>query len=110
MAKQVGDTMAFGLNAEIFGPRTVRGEDMLMSQYGERGMTRMQPVKDLLQAGINVHAEGVRAPLYTVERLVTRTSGFRPRRDRAPGTRPRRSVVLTASPRCPPHAARAVPS
>jgi predicted amidohydrolase YtcJ len=82
LAKQVGDTMAFGLNAEVFSPRTVRGEDMLMSQYGETGITRMQPVKDLLQAGINVHSEGVRTPLFRVERLVTRTSGFQSRRER----------------------------
>jgi len=82
LAKQIGDSMAFGLNMELFAPRTVRGEDMLMSQYGEQGMSKMQPIKDLVAAGLSVHIEGVRAPLYNVERLVTRTSGFRPRRER----------------------------
>jgi predicted amidohydrolase YtcJ len=88
LAKEIGDTMAFGLNAEVFSPRTVRGEDMLMSQYGETGIARMQPVKDLLQAGINVHSEGVRTPLFRVERLVTRTSGYQSRRERAGAVAP----------------------
>jgi hypothetical protein len=84
-AKQMGDRLAFGLTTEVFNPRVVRGEDMLMTQYGERGMARMQPVKDLVQAGINVHSEGTGAPLDRVERLVTRTAGFRTRRERAAG-------------------------
>jgi predicted amidohydrolase YtcJ len=42
----------------------------------------MQPVKDLLAAGINIHSEGPATPLYRVERLVTRTSGYRSRRER----------------------------
>jgi predicted amidohydrolase YtcJ len=88
LAKQMGDVIAFGLTAELFSPRVVRGEDMLMAQYGERIMSSMQPVKDLLAAGLNVHAEGVEEPLYRIERLVTRTSGFRPRRERAPGAPP----------------------
>jgi predicted amidohydrolase YtcJ len=94
-AKQMGDNIAFGLNTEVFSPRTVRGEDMLMTQYGERGMARMQPVKDLVEAGINVHSEGTSAPLYRVERLVTRTAGFRSRRERAAGTP---SVLRTWAP------------
>jgi predicted amidohydrolase YtcJ len=92
LAKQMGDTMAFGLNPEIFSPRTVRGEDMLMSQYGETRIARMQPVKDLVAAGINVHSEGPDMPLYRVERLVTRTAGFRSRRERASAATPSRLI------------------
>ena len=84
LAKQYGDRLAFGLNAEVFDPRIVRGEDMLMSQYGERIAT-MQPVKDLVQAGLNVHFEGAdsnKPPLWRIERFVTRAAGFMPRRAR----------------------------
>ncbi len=91
MAKQLGDSFAFGLNAELFDPRTVRGEDMLMAQYGERGMTRMQPVKDLVAAGLNVHFEGGspnKPPLWRVERFVTRTAGIVPRSRRRTGAPP----------------------
>lgn len=88
LAKQYGDRLAFGLNSEIFAPRVVRGEDMMMAQYGER-MGRLQPVKDLLAAGINVHFEGGSGdepPLWQIERFVTRTADVRPRRER--GGRP----------------------
>ena len=93
LAKQLGDKMAFGLTAEVFSPRMVRGEDMLMSQYGEQGLNTMQPVKDLLAAGINVHSEGVEMPLYRLERLVTRTSGFRTRRERTSGAARAQRVI-----------------
>jgi predicted amidohydrolase YtcJ len=75
MSKQLGDRMAFGLNAEIFSQRVVRGEEMLFSQYGEK-MNTMQPVKDLLAAGVNVHFEGGKPdepPVWRIERFVTRT-------------------------------------
>lgn len=84
LAKQMGDAIAFGLNEEVFDPRVVRGEDMLMAQYGER-IARIQPVKDLLQAGLNVHFEGAspnKPPLWSLERFVTRKAGFMPRRQR----------------------------
>jgi hypothetical protein len=74
LAKQLGDRMAFGLAPEIFSQRVVRGEEMLYSQYGEL-MAAMQPVKDLVQAGLNVHLEGGSArnyPLWRIERYVTR--------------------------------------
>jgi len=29
LAKQQGDSVAYGLNAEIFSPRVVRGDEML---------------------------------------------------------------------------------
>jgi predicted amidohydrolase YtcJ len=91
MAKQLGDSFAFGLNSELFDPRAVRGEDMLMAQYGERGMSRMQPVKDLMAAGLNVHFEGGspnKPPLWRIERYVTRKAGFMPRSQRRGGAPP----------------------
>ena len=75
LAKQLGDKMAYGLNAEIFSQRVVRGEEMLFSQYGE-GMHNMQPVKDLVNAGVNLHFEGGKPnepPVWRIERFVTRT-------------------------------------
>ncbi|MBA2689372.1 MAG: amidohydrolase family protein [Burkholderiales bacterium] len=75
LAKQLGNQMAYGLNSEIWSQRVVRGEEMLFAQYGEK-MHTMQPVKDLLQAGLNVHIEGGNAkayPLWRIERFVTRT-------------------------------------
>jgi len=75
LAKQMGDKMAFGLNSEIFSQRVVRGEEMIFAQYGEK-MHTMQPVKDLIDAGVNVHLEGGKpdeSPVWRIERFVTRT-------------------------------------
>jgi predicted amidohydrolase YtcJ len=77
MAKQLGDRIAFGLNSELWSPRTVEGVEMLSYQYGE-GMHTLQPVKELLQAGLNLHLEGGKPgepPLWRIERFVTRTEG-----------------------------------
>jgi hypothetical protein len=85
LAKQLGDRMAFGLNAELWNPRVVRGEEMLFAQYGER-IGRIQPVKDLVAAGIAVHFEGgdpEEPPLWRVERFVTRTERYATRSERA---------------------------
>jgi len=74
LAQQLGDRMAFGLNAEVFSQRVVRGEEVLYAQYGDRVNT-MQPVKDLVQAGLNVHFEGGNwkgSPMWRMERFVTR--------------------------------------
>ena len=49
-AKQLGDSVAYGLNSELWNPRIVRGEEMLFYQYGER-MGDMQPVKRLSKRG-----------------------------------------------------------
>ena len=84
-AKQLGDSVAYGLNSEIWSPRIVRGEEMLFSQYGER-LGSMQPVKDLVAAGLNVHFEGGKPdepPLWRVERFVTRVSRYATRSERA---------------------------
>jgi predicted amidohydrolase YtcJ len=91
LARQMGDTIAFGLNSELWNPRVVRGEEMLLAQYGERRLSRMQPVKDLVAAGLNVHLEGGNPnapPLWRVERFVTRKAGFMPRSQRRGGTPP----------------------
>jgi len=75
LSKQLGDGLAFGLNSEIFSQRVVRGEEMLFAQYGEQ-MHSMQPVKDLINAGVNVHIEGGKPdepPVWRIERFVTRT-------------------------------------
>jgi hypothetical protein len=84
-ARRAGDSMAFGLNAELWGQRVVRGREMLSAQYGDR-LHRIQPVKDLLDAGINVHFEGGKPddpPLWRVERFVTRVARFATRSERA---------------------------
>jgi predicted amidohydrolase YtcJ len=85
MAKTLGDTVAFGLNSELWSPRIVRGEEMLFAQYGER-LSRIQPVKDLVNAGVHVHFEGGKPdepPLWRVERFVTRVDRFQTRSERA---------------------------
>jgi predicted amidohydrolase YtcJ len=85
LAKQLGDSIAFGLNSEIWSPRIIRGEQMLFSQYGER-LGRIQPVKDLVEAGLLVHLEGGKPdepPLWRIERFVTRTERFATRSERA---------------------------
>jgi predicted amidohydrolase YtcJ len=94
-AKSLGDSIAFGLNSELWSPRIVRGEEMLFSQYGER-LGRMQPVKDLVAAGLNVHFEGGKPSepaLWRIERFVTRTDRFQTRSER---TRQRSAATTPA--------------
>jgi len=82
-ARSMGDSIAFGLNSELWSPRVVRGEEMLASQYGD--LSRLQPVRDLLEANINVHLEGGNPgepPLWRIERFVTRTDRFETRSER----------------------------
>ena len=84
-AKRLGDSVAYGLNSEIWSPRVVRGEEMLFAQYGER-LADMQPVKTLVEAGINVHFEGGKPdepPLWRIERFVTRVARYATRSERA---------------------------
>ncbi|MBI4477882.1 MAG: amidohydrolase family protein, partial [Acidobacteria bacterium] len=85
LASQLGDRIAFGLNSELWDPRVVRGEEMLFSQYGER-LADIQPVKDLIGAGVLVHLEGgnpEEPPLWRIERFVTRTARYATRSERA---------------------------
>jgi predicted amidohydrolase YtcJ len=81
----LGDKIAFGLNSELWNPRIVRGEEMLFAQYGER-LATIQPVKDLIEAGLNVHFEGGNPdlpPLWRIARFVTRVDRFETRSERA---------------------------
>jgi predicted amidohydrolase YtcJ len=84
-AKALGDSIAFGLNSELWNPRIVRGEEMLFAQYGER-LGSIQPVKDLVSAGLNVHFEGGNPdlpPLWRVARFVTRVDRYETRSERS---------------------------
>jgi predicted amidohydrolase YtcJ len=63
----------------------VRGDEMLFAQYGER-LAHIQPVKDLVSAGIPVHLEGGKPdepPLWRIERFVTRVARYATRSERA---------------------------
>jgi predicted amidohydrolase YtcJ len=85
LARQLGDSVAFGLNSEIWAPRVIRGEEMLFAQYGDR-LGTMQPVKDLVAANLNVHFEGGKPdepPMWRVERFVTRVARYATRSERA---------------------------
>ena len=85
LAKKLGDSVAYGLNSELWSPRVVRGEQMLFSQYGER-LGSIQPVKSLVAAGLNVHLEGGKPdepPLWRIERFVTRMERYATRSERA---------------------------
>jgi predicted amidohydrolase YtcJ len=87
LAGTLGDTVAFGLNSELWNPRVVRGEEMLFAQYGDR-LHRIQPVRDLLRAGVLVHLEGGdpdEPPLWRIERFVTRTARYATRSERRAG-------------------------
>ncbi len=70
------DKVAMALSTEIFDQRrSLTDRPLLESQYGER-MHTMQPVKDLLERGYNLHFEGTgpnNHPMWMVERFVTRT-------------------------------------
>jgi predicted amidohydrolase YtcJ len=84
LAKQLAGSVAFGLNSELWNPRVVRGEEMIHIQYGDR-LDRMQPVKDLVAAGVAVHFERgdpEEPPLWRIERFVTRTDRFETRTER----------------------------
>jgi predicted amidohydrolase YtcJ len=85
LAKQLGNKVTFGLNSELWSPRVVRGDEMLWAQYGER-LHSMQPVKDLVDAGLRVHFEGGKPdepPMWRAERFITRTARFATRSERA---------------------------
>ncbi len=85
LARSLGDRIAFGLNSELWSPRVVRGEETLFAQYGER-LAGIQPVKDLVNAGLNVHFEGGnpdQPPTWRIERFVTRIARRATRSERA---------------------------
>jgi hypothetical protein len=84
LAKEMGDRVAFGLNAELWNPRVVRGVEMLQAQYGDRLHT-LQPVRDLLKQGIRVHFEGGdpdEPPMWRAQRFITRVARYATRSER----------------------------
>jgi predicted amidohydrolase YtcJ len=96
LAKQMASSVAFGLNSELWNPRVIRGDEMIHIQYGDR-LDRMQPVKDLVAAGVPVHFEGgdpEESPLWRIERFVTRMDRFETRTERR-----RNAAVKPVSPR-----------
>ena len=95
LAKELGDTIAFGLNSELWSPRIVRGEEMLLRAVRRR-LSTVQPVKDLVGAGFERPLRGgqpgraaalarpaVRHARRSRSRLAA--SGARPRRGRTAG-------------------------
>jgi predicted amidohydrolase YtcJ len=84
LAMELGDKMTYGLNSEIFDQRVVRGEEMLSAQYGDR-LNTMQPVRELLKAGIRVHFEGGNpdeTPMWRAQRFITRVARYATRAER----------------------------
>src|SRR5262245_62402410 len=87
LAKSMGDKVTYGLNSEIWSPRIVRGDEMLPAQYGE-GLNTIQPVKDLLQAGIRVHFECGKPdepPMWRAQKLLTPAARYTKRTARGCG-------------------------
>lgn len=70
------DKLRFGLKInEYFDPRLVDGKAPLLIEY-ESQLDDLQPVKDLIDRGVNVHFEGSDAsnhPMRMIEWAVTRT-------------------------------------
>jgi predicted amidohydrolase YtcJ len=70
------DHLRFGLKInEYFDPRLVEGKSPLLYEY-ESQLDEMQPVKDLIERGLNVHFEGSDAsnhPMKMIKWAVTRT-------------------------------------
>ncbi|MBM3819759.1 MAG: amidohydrolase family protein [Acidimicrobiia bacterium] len=84
LAREMSDTVAFGLNAELWNPRVVRGVEMLAAQYGD-GLHTSQPVRDLLKEGIRVHFEGGdpdEPPMWRAQRFITRVARYATRSER----------------------------
>ena len=84
LAMEMGDRVAYGLNAELWNPRVVRGVEMLQAQYAD-GLHTAQPVRELLKAGIRVH---LKAAIRTNRRCGARSASSRASRAmRAVGAR-----------------------
>jgi predicted amidohydrolase YtcJ len=84
LAMEMGDKVAYGLNAELWNPRVVRGVEMLQAQYGD-GLHTAQPVRELLKAGIRVHFEGGdpdEPPMWRAQRFITRVARYATRSER----------------------------
>ena len=84
LAKKLGDRVAFGLNAELWNQRVVRGVEMLQATYGDR-LNTMQPVRALIDAGLRVHFEGGdpdEPPMWRAQRFITRVARYATRAER----------------------------
>ena len=84
LAREMFGKVAFGLNAELWNPRVVRGQEMLQAQYGE-GLHTAQPVRELLKEGIRVHFEGGdpdEPPMWRAQRFITRVARYATRSER----------------------------
>ena len=84
LAKKLGDRVAFGLNAEFWNQRVVRGVEMLQATYGDR-LNTMQPVRTLIDAGLRVHFEGGdpdEPPMWRAQRFITRVARYATRAER----------------------------
>ncbi len=76
MILKYNDKLRFALNiGEVFEPRMVNGVAALHYEY-ENQLDNIQPVKDLIELGINVHFEGTDGhnhPMKIIKYAVTRT-------------------------------------
>lgn len=76
MIEKYNEHLRFGLKInEYFDPRLVNGKSPLLFEYASQ-LDTMQPVKDLIERGINVHFEGSDAsnhPMKMIKWAVTRT-------------------------------------
>jgi len=75
MIDKFNDQLRFGLKIdEYFDPRLVAGRSPLLYEYASR-VDILQPVKDLIERGVNVHFEGSDAhnhPMRMIKWAVTR--------------------------------------
>lgn len=75
MIEKYNDQLRFGLKInEYFDPRLVDGKSPLLFEYASQ-LDDMQPVKDLIERGVNVHFEGSDAsnhPMKMIKWAVTR--------------------------------------
>ena len=76
MIMKYNDKLRFALNiGEFFDPRTVNDTPVIFYEYGKQ-IDTLQPVKDLIDMGINVHFEGgsgANHPMKMIKHAVTRT-------------------------------------
>ena len=84
LARELGEKVTYGLNAELWSPRVIRGDEMLPAQYGD-GLNTLQPVRELLRAGIRVHFEGGKPdepPMWRAQKFITRVARYATRSER----------------------------
>lgn len=76
LIEKYNDKLRFALNlSEYFDPRLVDGKAPIFYEYGSQ-IDHLQPVKDLIERGINVHFEGTDGrnhPMKMIKWAVTRT-------------------------------------